>query len=401
MDDITRYGGMETRKMVSMDTESKNVPIFRDRGLFVLPVSIKKVAIVKGKGYQKLDPIESPLQTHKTDFLFPEYLRTTHGEAPFINYAYACGLFGTFTGRRGLRMAFQGKKRTSFTFRVNSLPSLRVEGAQIEVDNSYSDGETFYLCEGKYTLPKSFNIRQLYYPFRTFVPLVKPKPVKNLFFAYEPEGSEFHFWEYRFSDVDDYESIQLVRSTRYRVQFSQDPEPLKRLVVQPSQMKALQANNVFFMMDVPFLVVDGTDDTEKIARHFAVHRRQGEYYSSAMTILGFIERRGNKFILTSEGERYIGLQPEERTKFFVNRLMENPAVNEALNRVIRGETLTLIDLREITKKNDARISGDTIDRRAKCLLKYFKFIAEVMGYCRVQDGVISLLNFRETLDGYR
>jgi Domain of unknown function (DUF6997) len=401
MDDITKYGGMETRKMVSMDTEAKNVKVFRDRGLFVLPVSIRKVAIVRGKGYESLDPIQTPLQVHRTNHGFPEYLKTVNGEAPFINYAYACGLFGAFTGRRGLHLGFQGKKRTSFTFRVDGHAPLSVEGAQIEVDNSYSDDENFYLCEGKYTPPQSFNIRQLYYPFRTFVPLVKPKPVKNLFFAYEPEGSEFHFWEYKFADPEDYETVQLVRSAKYRVEFSKEPDPLRMLEVQATQMEALQANNVFFLMDIPHFVADGVDDSKKISEMLAIDVRQGQYYGSALVILGLLEKKGTKYRLTREGERYINLQGEARTDFFVKRLMENPAVNEALNRVIRGNTLTLQELMTITKNHDARIGGSTVERRARCLLSYFKFISDVMGYCKVENGVISLLGKKSTLDAYR
>lgn len=401
MDDITKYGGMETRKMVSMDTASKNVPLFRDRGLFVLPVSIRKVAIVRGKGYENLNPIESPVLPHRTSLGFPEYLRTVHGEAPFINYAYSCGLFDTFTGKKGLHLGFQGKKRTSFTFRVDGHPPLKVEGAQIEVDNSYTDDENFYLCEGKYTAPHSFNIRQLYYPFRAFVPLVKPKPVKNLFFAYEPEGSVFNFWEFRFTDSDDYETVQLVRSAKYSVQFSKEPDPARILHVQATQMEALQANNVFFLMDIPFFVADGLDDTGKISDMLAIDRRQGQYYGSALVILGLLERKGTKFRLSNEGEQYIGLEPEPRTKYFVRRLMENPAVNEALNRVIRGETLNLKDLMKITESHDVRIGGSTIERRARCLMSYFKFISEVMGYFIVSEGSISLHSKRETLDRYR
>ena len=56
-------------------------------------------------------------------------------------------------------------------------------------------------------------------------------------------------------------------------------------------------------------------------------------------------------------------QGEERTDFFVELLMENPTMNEALNRVIRGETLTIRELMAIAKRNDARI-GEPWNKRA-------------------------------------
>lgn len=399
---ITKFGEMETRKMVSIGTANKNPEIFRRHGVFATPVSIKTVAIVRGKGFEKVENIDSPLQIHKTDFAFSEYLRKSRGEAGYLTYAFNCGLVSKFTGRPALRTDFSGKARVRFTFRVDGLEPLTVDGAQVEVDSSFKDDEQFYLCESKFTTPDSFNIRQLYYPFRHFLTEVSPREVRNLFFAYEPEGDEYRFWEYTFRDPQDYEQIQLVHSGRYKVQFTKEPEPLRKYAVQPTQMKALQANNIFFLMDVPYLVLDGIDDTAKIAQHFGVDPRQGQYNASAMKILGFIkDRGGHKLGLTSEGEEYIKLQPEERTKFFIGRLMENPLVSEALRRILSGETLTLRELKEITKKKDPRIGGDTINRRAECLFAYFKFIAEVMGYLKVQHGVISLLSAKETLNGYR
>ncbi|MGP8125965.1 MAG: DUF6997 domain-containing protein, partial [Nitrososphaerales archaeon] len=363
----------------------------------------KKVAIVRGKGFEPIEEFKEPVQTHTTAFAFPEYLKKSRGEANFVKYAFRCGLFTHFTGKRGLGSEYAAKSRPYFTFRVDGQEPLKVEGVQIELDDSYGNDEVFYTVEAKYTTPSSFNIRQIYYPYRAFVPEVKPREVKNLFFAYEPKVSEFRFWEYAFRDPDDYEQIELVRRARYKIQFTQNPTPLKEYAVQPDkQMKALQANNVFFLMDVPRFVFDGIDDTAKIAQHLGVDRRQGQYNASAMKILGFIEDRGeHKFKLTNEGEEYIKLEPEEGTKYFVKRLMENPLVSEALRRILSGETLTLPELKEITKKNDLRIDKDTVKRRAECLFAYFKFIAEVMGYLKVQNGVISLLSAKETLNGYR
>lgn len=42
----------------------------------------------------------------------------------------------------------------------------------------------------------------------------------------------------------------------------------------PAQQGAIQANIVYFLMDVPFLVADGIDDAAEVATHFGVDRRQ-------------------------------------------------------------------------------------------------------------------------------
>ena len=97
----------------------------------------------------------------------------------------------------------------------------------------------------------------------------------------------------------------------------------------------------------------------------------------------------------------IGLPPDERTRFFISRLVENPPVSEALHRIIAGETLGLPELMQITAKNDPNIHKSTVKRRAQCLRSYFKLIADVMGYLVVSEGSVSLHNPRGTLDGYK
>jgi hypothetical protein len=404
MQDIAKFSGRDARLMVSIGTENRQPEVFRKYSVFATPVSRTRVAIVKGKGFEKIDESKlPPVQTHKTDFAFPEYLRKSRGEANFLRYAFNCGLLTQFTSRKALRPEYSAKARTTFTFRVDGNEPLSVEGAQFELDESYGDDEMLYLVEAKYKTPKSFSIRQLYYPYRNFVPEVKPRQVKNLFFAFEPNESEFRFWEYTFTDPEDIEKIDLVGSARYKIEFAKDPiSPLKKYIVAPVEhQEAIQANNVYFLMDVPFYVADGIDDTAKLANFLGVDRRQGQYYGKGSVTLGLIEKRGNKFVLTPEGEKYVGLSPDERTKFFISRLVENPPVSEALHRIIAGERLGLPELMQITAKHDERISGNTVERRARCLRSYFKLIADVMGYLVVSKGAVSLHNTRDTLDGYR
>lgn len=401
-EDIAKFGGRETRMMVSIDTESKQPDIFKKHGVFATPLSRTKVAIVRGKGFERIGEFGKPATIHKTDFAFPEYLKKSHGEANFLKYAYNCGLLSHFTKRPTLRPEYSAKARAYFTFRVDGHKPLNVEGAQYELDESYGDESLLYLVESKFTTPKSFNIRQLYYPFRVFAPEVKPREVKNLLFTYEPEEGEYRFWEYTFTDPDDYESISLVRNERFSVEFSKSPIPLRRYEVQPVKMEAIQANNVFFLLDVPFAVADGIDDTHKLANHLGVVNRQGIYYRDAMEILGFLTRHGHHSRLTSVGEEYLNTPVEERTRFFIKRLAEYPPVAEIIKRILSGEKIDSVKRTEIIERiylNE--VSKSTIPRRADCLRKFFEFIADVMGYCKVENGVISLANARETLNGYR
>ena len=393
--------GWETRKMISIDTEDRNPEIFRKHGVFVTPLSRKTVAIVKGKGFEQLGEIDKPALIHETEYALPQYLKKSRGEANFLQYAFNCGLLSHFTGRPKLRPMYSAKGRATFSFKVDGHGPFQVEGAQYELDQSYGDDATFFIVESKYGARTSFNIRQLYYPFRAFLPEVSPREVRNFLFVYDPNKTEYLFWEYAFKDPQDFEQIELVRTERYKVKFRKDPRGLKLYEVKPVQMNAIQANNIYFMMDIPALVFDGIDDPTQIADHLGIARRQGQYYREAMEILGFIKRRGGKSTLTEVGESYLNTAVAQRTKFFISRLVEYPPMAEIIRRILNGEKVDGSARREIIKMiYGGRISGDTISRRADCLRKFFEFIADVMGYCKVERGAISMISVRETLNGY-
>jgi hypothetical protein len=400
--DIAKYGGIETRRMVSIDEEKENPEIFRRHDVFLAPLSRTKVAIIRGKGFERLEEIRASVRVHRTDYGFPDFLRKSRGESNFLQYAFNSGLLSEFTGRPKLRAMYSAKGRAHFAFNVDGHGPFLVEGAQYELDQSYGDEDSFFVVEAKYGIPESFNIRQLYYPYRVFLPEVKPRDVRSLFFAYEPGLSEYRFWEYTFSDPGDYEKIELVRSERYRVEVKQDPKGLEKLEVKPIKMEAIQANNVFFLMDIPSMVFDGIDDTQKIADQLGIVEREGRYYRDAMIILGFIVKRGQRSVLTSLGEEYLSTPVSERTRFFLDRVIEYPPVAEIIKRILEGERIDSVKRREIIERMyGSRISGDTVKRRADCLRKFFEFIAEVRGYCKVENGIISMIKVGETLNGFR
>lgn len=395
--DIEKYGKKETRLMTSIETEKRNPEIFKQHGVFVIPLSRKQVVIVRGKGFHQVEDIDSPLQVHKTSLAFPTSLKNSKGEAGFLEYAYYCELIGQFTQRPRLRRGFSTKRRGSFTFRVDANPQFKAEGVQIEVDASFEDEEKYYLAEAKYNVPSSFNIKQLYYPYKIFLPEMKPREVQNIFFAYNAKESTYNLWEYQFGDPDDFEQIELVKSARFRVEYTTKLQPLIDYSVNPVQMGAIQANDVFKLMDLPFVVVDGIDDSHKLAVHYAFDERQSSYYRQGMEALGFISTRGNKYTLTELGNKYVQASVEARTKLFLRRLVEYPPVSEVIHRILSGEVITNRELESIASRHDPTIHKSTIERRAECLRTWFKWIADKTGYCEVTLEGISR---KQTLNNF-
>src|SRR3989344_76955 len=90
---------------------------------------------------------------------------------------------------------------------------IRGEGyLDIEVDAGYEGKDDIVLVEAKNSKTKNTIIRQLYYPYRQWSKNTNKK-VRLLFF--EKRGKQYMFWEYKFKDIDDYNSITLVKSKKY------------------------------------------------------------------------------------------------------------------------------------------------------------------------------------------
>jgi hypothetical protein len=113
-----------------------------------------------------------------------------------------------------LVLTIRGRKYTpKFDFKVGT-HQVTVEGVQTEVDAGYEGKEQVVLVEAKNFRANNVIIRQLYYPYRQWQSQVD-KPVYTIFF--EKYGNEYHLWQFKFNQTDDYNSIQLVRSQRYEV----------------------------------------------------------------------------------------------------------------------------------------------------------------------------------------
>jgi hypothetical protein len=74
----------EPRLMAKMDTFDSLPKIFQDNSLFLVPVSRCGYAIVKGKGYHRLEPFSEKICTHYTNVPLPTSVLGLHGEGVFL-----------------------------------------------------------------------------------------------------------------------------------------------------------------------------------------------------------------------------------------------------------------------------------------------------------------------------
>lgn len=209
-------GQREVRLLCKYDTRESRPRAFRERGLFILPVRNGRYAIIKGEGYVDVPTIESPLQEYSSEF--PFRLDTSlvgNSEMQHLDRAYALSLIRHFCGDKSLVLTIRGRKYTPpFDFRVGQF-RISTRSVQTEVDGGYEGANRVVLIEAKGGNADNTIIRQLYYPFRQWQRYTE-KPVSTLFFQ-RMGGDEYHLWQFGFDDVDDYNSIRLIKSARYKI----------------------------------------------------------------------------------------------------------------------------------------------------------------------------------------
>ena len=213
--DFLSTGQKEVRILCKQDTRNHRPQVFKDLGLFILPVTNGRYAIIKGEGYVDIAPIKKveELYVSKLDFQL-DTASVGDSEMQHLDFAYASSLIRTFMTDDTLVLTIRGRKYTpKFSFNVGQ-QKIEVQSVQTEVDAGYEGKNQVVLVEAKNFSASNVIIRQLYYPFRQWQAHTHKKVV-TLFFA--KQDDTYSIWHYKFNNNDDYNSIELVNSGRYKI----------------------------------------------------------------------------------------------------------------------------------------------------------------------------------------
>jgi hypothetical protein len=175
---------LEPRLLTKVDHSHQLADVMKKNGLSILTLSNSSWRIGTFDIFQKLPEWRGPDETviHKA---LPNWLQSLKkdgitGEGALINAAEASGILEDFCDEE-LVATVTGKGRsTAFDFVINDRKSrqstISVKNAQIEIDAGFEGQGSLCLFEAKKHLSLDFNIRQLYYPYRTWADRVE-KPV--------------------------------------------------------------------------------------------------------------------------------------------------------------------------------------------------------------------------------
>jgi hypothetical protein len=303
--------------MAKMDRYEQLPKIFRDNNVVLFPISRKSYAIVKGEGYHELEEITEKPVTHVTEYPMPQSIADFESEQVFLNRAYSTGLVERFAKLSGLSAPLQIRIDTPhFNFRLDK-STIYVDRAQIEIDAVTENPDTLITIEAKIGVPATFNIRQIYYAFRTF--LQKKKRVKNLLFCFEPIKSVYMFWEYKFSPYDKLDSIKLVQHKKYQIKVSkllsakqfQNVSPVKE------KIKIPQADKIKKIIQFPLRIAEGYDTSEKMMGVFGFTIRQSSYYRHAAEILGLVRNDRYRYKAYRKRRRVLQATCREKVQLYL------------------------------------------------------------------------------------
>lgn len=349
----------EPRLMTKFDSSAQLPTVFRDNNLSILPITRGDYVLSDIKTFEILDVSEdvpiieksTPTNIESLDFA------AISSEALAINCAYITNILSDFLEEENLLPTVSGRMKSDvFSFNIQKQDStlflpISVNNSQIEIDGGFEGDTSLVLLEAKNNICSEFMIRQLYYPFRKWSNLIR-KPVRPVFLEYS--NGIFHLREYRFADVNNYNSLTIVREKKYRLRDSQTPinaETLFRMLesvredAEPQGVPFPQADSFERVVSLCEILFRGEEEayTKEILNfnmeftgRASFTSRQVDYYTNAGIYLGLVEKvYGSSpvsFRLSERGRYILGLRSISERQL---RLIETIISHQAFARVLR------------------------------------------------------------------
>ncbi|MDD6055615.1 MAG: hypothetical protein PUB96_03590 [Helicobacteraceae bacterium] len=206
----------EVRVLCKQDSREERPQVFIDNNLFILPIKNGEYIICKGEGYVDILEIQTQAIEYKNklDFELKSFY-VGDSEMQHLDFAYASSLIRTFMEDSSLVLSIRGRKYTPpFCFNTQYYKDINTKSVQTEVDSGFEGRDKIVLVEAKNNLTTNIIIRQLYYPLRQWY-INTQKEVSTLFF--EKRDDLFLIWEFIFLDINNYNSITLKRSAKFKI----------------------------------------------------------------------------------------------------------------------------------------------------------------------------------------
>jgi hypothetical protein len=375
----------EPRLLTKVDSRETQPEFLTKNDLGILPLSRSQFLVAK------IDTFATVPRSSQDDLkpvTVPDLVGLTAGpksETTSVLRALHSGALSDFLGEE-LDITTFGRMGTgSFQFEIAGVPyPVQVNGAQIEVDAGLESGSSLCLVEAKNRIPNTFNLRQLYYPYRTWDNLSAPShSIRNVFMGVE--GDELLILEYAFEDPRVLTSSRVVKSQRYQLvnDLSRSfnvRDALTRPTTPPAStlVPLPQANTVSRIVTIVNLAneLGGTVSKDEIVDSELFDIRQAGYYPNAAIYLGYLESIGNgSFRLSPTGQKLALRTTAQQLVDLKLRLTGDEFVRGAITSLLnnRDAQRHLEDLIQ-TSARWGDLESSTIHRREQTFVAWAKWV---------------------------
>ncbi len=392
---------LQPRLMTKMDHQHQVPEVFARNGLNLLTRGFSTWRIGSFEIFHRLP--EWTLPTRKIENLtLPSFVKTIDieritGEPGVINAAHASGLLSAFTGEEQL-LTVSGRMRTGeFSFqvadRISGASQINVSKAQIEIDAGMEGEDSFWIYEVKNHMSRDFCVRQLYYPYRTWLNRLSAKPVRTVFLTLANDVFDLH--EFEFVEPHNYSSIQLVKHKRFTIGaafpteaeiFDQSQRALASPNFKaPEGVPFPQADDFSRVIDVLAFIAEEPRSKEDLAEYFGFDTRQSDYYGNAARYLGLAEKldgtNGGKYLkATRFCSELLSLPYKEKNLKLAETLLEITPLAQTYFQWTkdqrRPEIEEVIRLLESSPEG-AQLAESTVRRRAQTIRSWASWLRDI------------------------
>jgi len=298
----------EPRLMAKIDYSANRPIVFREEGLNILAISSTHYRVGRFNPYREVDKgagqqvpitrVNLPLGIESLEF------KGLTSESAVITSAFAAGVLEDFCGEDLILTTFGRMRTPKFDFSISGSDGakydLSVDSATIEIDAAYENRSGLHVFEVKNHAPRDFNMRQLYYPFRTWRSKIT-KPVQPIFLTYS--NDIYDLYRLSFNDEHDFSSSVIEEHKRYTVAEGhivlQDLEELSLRISLEEKWNRAYADGVPFpqadslprIIDLVSILLEQSMTVEGLALHYGFDPRQSDYYYNAAKYLGLAESK--------------------------------------------------------------------------------------------------------------
>lgn len=374
----------EPRLMAKWDSSDSLPKVLKDSKINILPISRSEYVLSDFLLYQEIpELIEHVTQMDYVEL--PEYesidVNNINSEANAINVLMLSGILNDFLETDDNVATFNGRMGTGeFDFFVNTYRNVKhaihVENAQCEIDGGFENSESVVIMEAKNVVHEDFHVRQLYYPYRLWNRRVK-KPIRLIFSIYS--NMIYRLFEYRFRDIYDYSSIELIRTKNYSLQDTtitmedlQEVRSITSVITDDNMLGTkipfIQANSMDRIISLLENMYDNPMTQMQIAELMDFELRQSDYYFNAGKYLGLFEKKTEDkqtiVALTNLGNKVYKLNYKQRQLKLVSLILEHQIFADLFDLIIENGEIPEKDIIETSMERYNVCSENVRSRRA-------------------------------------